>query len=119
MHSISDIRRWSPARKAQLMGAVVGLAVTVAALGLSNHTTYQDAFAYPIFVLNLVLCAPASLICLVLGIKVVLGAETSTIGLAAWYALVILSNMVLFALAGSAVGWLRGQCKTGSSHSHE
>jgi hypothetical protein len=71
-------------RKAQVMGAVVGLAVTVVAFGLSYHMKYQDAFAYPILVLNLVLCAPASLICLVLGIKVVLGAETTTIGLAAW-----------------------------------
>jgi hypothetical protein len=109
MHPFSHSRRWSLMRKGRVVGAVAGFGVTVTAFGISYHMTEHDNFAYLMFAVNLLLCAPALLICQVLGIKAVLSPETSRTAEVGWYTLVVASNMTVVALIGTAVGWVRSQ----------
>ena len=117
MHTTPNRRGWASIHRAQVFWALAGFAITVAACTISSHLTYHDDAAYPMLAFILLLAAPAALIFKLLGIKLVLGPETGGLLNASWYTVVVLTNMVMFALMGTVVVWLHERWKTKTRNS--
>lgn len=104
MRALETPKHWSPIRKAQVIGAVLGPVVTAIAFVISTNHTGNDDVSWWLLGLNLLLCAPALLILRLFGVIPVFGPQSGS----PWTPFLffaLFTNMVVFSLAGTAIAW--------------